>query len=564
MKTIDKPWRSSIRIGMLFLILVTLSQCGKDDEPELQAKKSDKQITSFVFLLTNNAIANNVVAIIDEENKTITSNMPAGTDVTGLLPDVEIPVNATVTPSAAQDFTNPVVYTVTAEDGSKVAYTADVKVAISQRQILQAILDANPENTINWNLSTTADLGTLEGITLDVEGNIIKLALSKKNLIQIPVEIIQLTNLDTLILYENKLISLPEEIGQLAGLTFLDLRYNQLSALPSQIGQLTNMTFLGLVSNNLSSLPAEIGRLTRLDFLDLQLNKLASLPVEIGQLTSLTGLYLNNNQLSSIPAEIGQMAALRFLTLEKNALVSLPMEISHLSNLIQLYLNDNQLISVPSEIGKLTSLIDLQLHNNQLTSLPEEIGFLNQLSLVSVNNNSFNVIPQCICNIQDFKTRIDVFVVKGTATCATTSQKDALISIYSANPGNTLGWGVDNFPGVDFTESGIARYLTMNNKNLTRLPDNIDQLNALEGLILSDNALGSLPAKIGNINSLIVIAAFNTNITTVPSSFGLLTNLALLQLEDNPITSIPSSVCDQQVSNGGILTILADPGEGCN
>ena len=58
-------------------------------------------------------------AEIDYEKMTITVNVPFGTDVTALTPEIEISAGASVSPASgeAQDFSQPVKYTVTAEDG---------------------------------------------------------------------------------------------------------------------------------------------------------------------------------------------------------------------------------------------------------------------------------------------------------------------------------------------------------------------------------------------------------------------------------------------------------------
>ena len=67
---------------------------------------------------------------IDELNKTVTVQMPQGTDVTELVPTIEVSEGATVEPASgvAQDFTNPVTYTVTAMNGTTAAYTVSVVV----------------------------------------------------------------------------------------------------------------------------------------------------------------------------------------------------------------------------------------------------------------------------------------------------------------------------------------------------------------------------------------------------------------------------------------------------
>ena len=61
----------------------------------------------------------------------ITLNVPFGTDVTALKPSIEVSPFATVSPQSdtAQNFTNPVQYIVTAQNGGTQTYTVTVKVA---------------------------------------------------------------------------------------------------------------------------------------------------------------------------------------------------------------------------------------------------------------------------------------------------------------------------------------------------------------------------------------------------------------------------------------------------
>ncbi len=83
---------------------------------------SDADITKFVVA--------DVEATISDT--TITAEVPNGTDVTKLKPIITISKNATVSPvsDAETDFTDPVSYVVTAEDGTtKKTYTVTITVA---------------------------------------------------------------------------------------------------------------------------------------------------------------------------------------------------------------------------------------------------------------------------------------------------------------------------------------------------------------------------------------------------------------------------------------------------
>ena len=97
----------------------------------------EKSILSFSFpsLATQ--------GVIDTYLNIITINFPAGTDVTHLISNIVISPNSTIIPSSgtAQDFTNPVRYNITAQDGTSQIYNVQVNVA------QQTVLSSNKSIT---------------------------------------------------------------------------------------------------------------------------------------------------------------------------------------------------------------------------------------------------------------------------------------------------------------------------------------------------------------------------------------------------------------------------------
>jgi len=89
--------------------------CGKES--------SDKQITAFSFTTPP------AVGVINEEDKTIVVELPFGIDLTTLVPTITVSNGAMVSPTSGtpQNFTNPVIYTVTAEDGSTAEYIVTIE-----------------------------------------------------------------------------------------------------------------------------------------------------------------------------------------------------------------------------------------------------------------------------------------------------------------------------------------------------------------------------------------------------------------------------------------------------
>jgi len=101
------------------IIMLSVVSCSGDDDKSLS---TDKQIIAFTI--------NSIEGIIDETGKTITLTLSEGTDVTQLKPVITLPEGARVLPSSEVliDFSNPVQYTVTAQDGTTQIYTVTVSV----------------------------------------------------------------------------------------------------------------------------------------------------------------------------------------------------------------------------------------------------------------------------------------------------------------------------------------------------------------------------------------------------------------------------------------------------
>lgn len=99
-------------------------------------ESSEAKITKFIFD-SNVAEVNSLVImqpVVDEETKTITfmvSETAENEQLTALVPTIEVSDKATITPGSnvAQDFSNgkTVKYTVEAEDGTTVVYSASIK-----------------------------------------------------------------------------------------------------------------------------------------------------------------------------------------------------------------------------------------------------------------------------------------------------------------------------------------------------------------------------------------------------------------------------------------------------
>jgi hypothetical protein len=134
---------------------------------------STKIITVFNFL----NLTPNVIGAIDENNHTISLTVPFGTDVKVLVPTITISEKAAINPNidAVQDFTNPITYTVTAEDGSTQNYVATVTIAPDPNP--DPVPDPTPDITLPSIASYTFN-GVVGDITADPLTNPVSIVLT--------------------------------------------------------------------------------------------------------------------------------------------------------------------------------------------------------------------------------------------------------------------------------------------------------------------------------------------------------------------------------------------------
>ena len=123
-----------IKVALL-LIATSFMHCSENSSEEVPEGRS---ILSFQFESTVPVS----VGVIDEGQGIINITVPFGTDLTSLAPTIEISEGATVSPESGvnQDFSDFVVYTVTAGNGAKRVYTVITEIGPSNIADLQNIV----------------------------------------------------------------------------------------------------------------------------------------------------------------------------------------------------------------------------------------------------------------------------------------------------------------------------------------------------------------------------------------------------------------------------------------
>ena len=121
-----------------------MNACDVEKEPYIQGAEDERFILEFRV--------DSVSGTVDEDNKVVRLDFPAGTDVTHLTPTIVISNYATIEPKSgvAQDFTNPVYYTVTSLSGATSQYMVEAIVhdADNEKSILSFRFDALDESGV--------------------------------------------------------------------------------------------------------------------------------------------------------------------------------------------------------------------------------------------------------------------------------------------------------------------------------------------------------------------------------------------------------------------------------
>ncbi|XP_030439994.1 plant intracellular Ras-group-related LRR protein 7 [Syzygium oleosum] len=190
-------------------------------------------------------------------------------------------------------------------------------------------------------------------------------------------------------LRDSKLKSLPDEVLDLGrSVRTLDLTHNRLVDVPLEINKLINMQRLVLADNSIERLPVSLGKLQSLKVMILDANRMSTLPDELGQLVRLEQLSISGNMLTYLPETIGSLRNLLLLNVSNNKLTSLPESIGSCFSLEELRADDNSIEDIPSSFCNLINLKSLSLNNNNVNQItPNLLKDCRSLQNVSLHNN---------------------------------------------------------------------------------------------------------------------------------------------------------------------------------
>ena len=174
------------------------------------------------------------------------------------------------------------------------------------------------------------------------------------------------SKLTSLSMNDNNLSSLPVELLQLPNLNYLDLSFNCIQSIPSKMSCPT-LKCLYLGNNKLIELPVTIWYLPYLEELDIKNNILESVGKDSTDHSSrlsqsLKMVDISHNKLDELPSFILDLPALENLSVSHNELTTLPHNLWECSTLRELYVSHNALVTLPSCEPQSTLMSSQQPH----------------------------------------------------------------------------------------------------------------------------------------------------------------------------------------------------------
>jgi Leucine-rich repeat (LRR) protein len=95
---------------------------------------------------------------------------------------------------------------------------------------------------------------------------------------------------------------------------------------------------------------------------------------------------------------------------------------------------------------------------------------------------------------------------------------------------------------IEEARRSVATELSLNDMELTELPESLGQLPQLQSLDLSSNQLTALPESLGQLPQLQSLDLSSNQLTALPESLGQLTQLRSLNLSQNQLVALPGSL----------------------
>ncbi len=374
---------------------------------------NESKIIKFGFDKDKNPSANlsgDVSGII--EGNAITIEFPAEVNISALIPTIELSSGATINPGPemVQNFTNPLTYTVTAQDGvtkteysiesykdaiSKVTFTVDGKEYNASINGQDVSLELPAGTTLN---SLIPIIETSNGITVSPTSG------EAQDFNELLVYTITRNDGTTQEYRFDVYIEDSPRSDRAVLVEFYKANY-KLDNLNLPVEYLRNWDLNATEIDNWSGVTLNgSGRVVSFSIAAAAIVTVYELPPSIGKLSMLQSLSIISSKLSQLPDEINNLHNLMFLTLIDNRLTSLPIKLDEIDQLVVLDLGQNDIQTIQVDVlRQLVGLTSLRLNDNNISEIPRALGDLrtSNLGTLDLRGNPVTNIPKEVCELFD-------------------------------------------------------------------------------------------------------------------------------------------------------------------
>lgn len=167
---------------------------------------------------------------------------------------------------------------------------------------------------------------------------------------------------------------------------------------------------------------------------------------------------------------------------------------------------------------------------------------VNEILTQEIVDNLNTLSSSFVCEVKDI-TGIGTLTGLRTLSlnnCEITSLPDEFDSLTNLEYFYLRGLNLDSLPPSLYNSPSISR-IVIEGCSFTSIPTDLAKMPSLTVLSFRANKINLVPNEIGNIENLVYLDLSYNHITSLPESFGNLVKLEKLYLEHNQLTSLPNS-----------------------
>jgi len=225
----------------------------------------------------------------------------------------------------------------------------------------------------------------------------------------------------------------------------------------------------------------------------------------------ITMLDISDRSLEEIPKFINKLTSLVTLKADDNSIDRIPEELFTLEYLEELDMTSTNIRVVPKSIKKLKKLKKALFYSCDLIALPKEIGELRELSDLDVSYTWTKYLPDELFEMGKLKN-LDLF-------------------------SSSVGYG--DIMQKSFSKLVLLEEINLGRNGLTRLPDDLYNVNWLKELYISDNKHEILDdLHLEKFPVLEKLGMFGLGMTKIPNTISQMSSLKMLYIGNNRLYDI--------------------------